>query len=65
MMGDATLFQRADMVEAGWQAVQPMLDEWKKGQTDVHAYWAGSHGPAAADRLLDRDGRHWLPLARQ
>ena len=28
MMGDQTLFQRADMVEAGWQAVQPILDLW-------------------------------------
>ncbi|GAC1347888.1 MAG: glucose-6-phosphate dehydrogenase [Acetobacteraceae bacterium] len=64
MMGDATLFQRADMVEAGWEAVQPILDEWAQGRTDVHAYWAGSHGPSPADRLLERDGRHWLPLTR-
>ncbi len=64
MMGDPTLFQRADMVEAGWAAVQPILDTWAQDGTeaDVHAYWAGSHGPAAADRLLERDGRHWLPL---
>jgi glucose-6-phosphate 1-dehydrogenase len=64
MMGDATLFQRADMVEAGWAAVQPVLETWQKhgSEADVHAYWAGSHGPAAADRLLERDGRHWLPL---
>ncbi len=62
MIGDATLFQRADMVEAGWRMVQPILDEWASGHTRVHDYAAGSHGPAAADRLLDRDGRHWLPL---
>jgi glucose-6-phosphate 1-dehydrogenase len=62
MIGDATLFQRADMVEAGWAAVQPILDEWATGTTEVHGYWAGSQGPAAADRLLERDGRHWLPL---
>ena len=62
MIGDATLFQRADMVEAGWQVVQPILDEWASGHTERHEYAAGSHGPAAADRLLDRDGRHWLPL---
>jgi hypothetical protein len=24
--GDATLFQRADNIEAGWQAMQPILD---------------------------------------
>jgi Transketolase, thiamine diphosphate binding domain/Glucose-6-phosphate dehydrogenase, C-terminal domain len=26
MIGDATLFQRADNIEAGWQAVQPILN---------------------------------------
>ena len=62
MMGDATLFQRADMVEAGWAAVQPILDLWESGQAGVSRYAAGSHGPAAADRLLDRDGIHWLKL---
>jgi glucose-6-phosphate 1-dehydrogenase len=65
MMGDPTLFQRADMVEAGWAAVQPILNTWAHDantEADVHAYWAGSHGPAAADRLLERDGRHWLKL---
>ena len=29
MIGDNILFQRADGVEAGWQAVQPFLDAWK------------------------------------
>jgi glucose-6-phosphate 1-dehydrogenase len=62
MMGDATLFQRADMVEAGWAVVQPILDMWASGQAGVSPYPAGSHGPAPADRLLDRDGRHWLKL---
>src|SRR4029079_11400409 len=28
MTGDSTLFLRSDMVEAGWQAVQPILDVW-------------------------------------
>src|SRR6202044_2845670 len=28
MIGDQTLFQRADSVEAGWSAVQPILDLW-------------------------------------
>ena len=62
MMGDATLFQRADMVEAGWKAVQPILDLWDSGQAGVSRYPAGSHGPAAADTLLNRDGLHWLEL---
>ena len=62
MIGDATLFQRADNVEAGWDAVQPILEEWDLGHLIVRRYPAGGSGPAAADELLERDGRHWLPL---
>jgi glucose-6-phosphate 1-dehydrogenase len=63
MTGDATLFQRADNVEAGWQAVQPILDAWARHPPkDFPNYVAGSDGPAAADELLARDGRAWRPL---
>jgi len=58
MIGDNLLFQRADGVEAGWQAVQPFLDAWKNAGT-VETYPAGSEGPKAADELLRRDGRSW------
>jgi glucose-6-phosphate 1-dehydrogenase len=60
MIGDNILFQRADSVEAGWQAVQPFLDAWKKaGAKGLQPYKAGSEGPEAADELLKRDGRNW------
>jgi glucose-6-phosphate 1-dehydrogenase len=63
MIGDATLFQRADNIEAGWQAVQPILDTWANNPPrDFPNYIAGSDGPAAADELLTRDGRAWRPL---
>jgi glucose-6-phosphate 1-dehydrogenase len=63
MIGDATLFQRADTVEAGWQAVQPFLDAWANNPPgDFPNYAAGSAGPAAADELLARDCRAWRPL---
>jgi len=63
MTGDATLFQRADNIEAGWQAVQPILDVWGNNPPrDVSNYAAGGSGPAAADELLARDGRAWRPL---
>ena len=63
MIGDATLFQRADMVEAGWAAVQPIVDAWASHKpTDFPNYAAGSAGPAASDALLARDGRGWRPL---
>jgi glucose-6-phosphate 1-dehydrogenase len=63
MIGDATLFQRADTVEAGWQAVQPILDTWSNNPPrDFPNYVAGSDGPAAADELLARDGFAWRSL---
>jgi len=63
MIGDATLFQRADNIEAGWSAVQPIIDAWAGSPaTDFPNYAAGSDGPAAADELLARDGRAWRPL---
>jgi glucose-6-phosphate 1-dehydrogenase len=64
MIGDNILFQRADSVEAGWQAVQPFLDAWKKaGAKGLQTYKAGSTGPEAADELLKRDGRSWRILS--
>jgi len=63
LIGDATLFQRADTVEAAWCAVQPVLDAWAaRPAGDFPNYAAGSLGPDAADRLLGRDGYAWLPL---
>jgi glucose-6-phosphate 1-dehydrogenase len=63
MIGDATLFHRADTVEAGWQAVQPILDAWANNPPrNFPNYVAGGSGPAAADELLARSGRAWRPL---
>ena len=60
MVGDATLFQRADNIEAGWAAVDPLLTAWKSA--GVEDYAAGTDGPKGAEDLLARDGRQWLPL---
>lgn len=60
MQGDATLFRRADMVEASWKVVAPIVEEWEKQSSDpLPTYAAGSWGPVAADELLDRDGHRW------
>jgi glucose-6-phosphate 1-dehydrogenase len=60
MIGDATLFQRADMVEAGWKVVDPMLDVWRAlPPRKFPNYASGSWGPAEADQLLEQDGRQW------
>jgi len=60
MTGDATLFQRADMVEAGWSVITPILDVWKAlPPRSFPNYASGSWGPKEADDLLARDGRSW------
>ncbi len=60
MAGDATLFQRADNIEAGWEVVEPVLEKWKEeAPSNFPNYAAGSQGPAEADELLRRDGREW------
>jgi glucose-6-phosphate 1-dehydrogenase len=60
MTGDATLFQRADMVEAGWSIVNPALDVWKAlPPRNFPNYPAGTWGPKESDDLIERDGRCW------
>jgi glucose-6-phosphate 1-dehydrogenase len=60
MIGDPTLFMRADMVEQTWRIVQPVLDGWARdGASDLPIYPSGSAGPGASDELLARDGRCW------
>lgn len=64
LIGDQTLFNRADQIEAGWVAVQPFLDAWQNGEGISEIYRAGSAGPVAADDLLARDGRAWHKIGQ-
>jgi glucose-6-phosphate 1-dehydrogenase len=59
MRGDATLFDRADSVEAAWELVDPILYAWQNAPSAFPNYAAGSWGPREADELLERDGRRW------
>ena len=55
MLGDATLFQRSDMVEAAWHVVAPILDVWEAlPPRRFPNYAAGTWGPPEADELLDQ-----------
>jgi glucose-6-phosphate 1-dehydrogenase len=66
MAGDATLFQRADMVEAGWSVIQPILDVWHAlPARGFPNYAAGSWGPKEAEDLLQRDGRAWREIGAE
>jgi glucose-6-phosphate 1-dehydrogenase len=63
MMGDQTLFMRADQVEAAWELLMPVLNSWKsKKSLNFPNYSAGSWGPENAEALIARDGFHWFTL---
>jgi glucose-6-phosphate 1-dehydrogenase len=65
MLGDASLFTRADEVEAAWGIVTPLINVWqewdKEGDPDADMcfYEAGSWGPENADNLIEHDARRW------
>ncbi len=60
LLGDASLFTRADEAEKAWGVIMPIIDAWADGgPPDFPNYAAGSWGPEAADELLARDGRRW------
>ncbi len=59
MLGDATLFTRADEVEEQWALVDAIRAAWSREKIAFPNYPAGSWGPPSADDLLQRDGRSW------
>ncbi len=59
LRGDATLFDRADSVEAAWTLVSPVLEAWRTAPAGIPTYPAGSWGPREADILMERDGHRW------
>ena len=60
ILGDATLFQREDMLEAAWSVVAPIQEVWKAlPARGFPNYPAGTWGPEEADELMTKDGRHW------
>jgi glucose-6-phosphate 1-dehydrogenase len=59
MRGDATLFDRADGLEAAWALIDPILQVWRDRTAPIPTYAAGTWGPRESDELLERDGRYW------
>ncbi|HEV3484662.1 MAG TPA: hypothetical protein VG106_04595, partial [Vicinamibacterales bacterium] len=68
MLGDASLFTRADEVEAAWGIVTPIIEQWHEWDragtpdSDMCFYEAGSWGPDNADQMIERDNRRWRRL---
>jgi glucose-6-phosphate 1-dehydrogenase len=59
MLGDRTLFTRADEVEQAWVWAEDILEGWRQHSSNVHFYPAGAWGPPWADAFIERDGRQW------
>ena len=60
LLGDASLFTRADEVEGAWGIVTPIIEAWaSEPAPDFPNYEAGTWGPEEADELLAAEGRRW------
>jgi glucose-6-phosphate 1-dehydrogenase len=59
MLGDGTLFTRADEVEEQWLLVDSIVAAWQRDRPYFPNYAAGTWGPPSSDELVHRDGRSW------
>lgn len=64
MLGDQTLFTRADEVEAAWNIVMPLINAWESPSDPslMPQYEAGTWQPTEAEMMLNRDRRRWRRL---
>jgi glucose-6-phosphate 1-dehydrogenase len=62
LIGDATLFIRADEVARSWRIVDPLLACWEHASDPIPLYHAGTWGPQEATQLIQRDARQWRNL---
>src|SRR5690606_34506325 len=62
ILGDSTLFARADEVEASWKLFTPLLEYWAKTAPPFPNYPCGTWGPEAADEMIAKDNRDWRKL---
>jgi glucose-6-phosphate 1-dehydrogenase len=63
IIGDATLFMRADQVEAAWSILMPIIETWEgNSNTGFPNYAVGTQGPEDAEALIARDGHHWIVM---
>ncbi len=65
MAGDATLFMRADEVEAQWRIIEPVISTWENTIDEPASYERGTWGPEEADMLMAKGGRRWYQPATE
>ncbi|RKZ79912.1 MAG: glucose-6-phosphate dehydrogenase [Gammaproteobacteria bacterium] len=59
ILGDRSLFLRADEVDLAWKAVDPIIEKWSKEQDFVHKYPAGTWGPEEVNQIFDNSCHQW------
>ena len=59
LVGDPTLFIRADEVGRSWRIVDPVMRYWAGDKRPIPLYQAATWGPPEAGSLIARDGRTW------
>ena len=59
IIGDRSLFLRADEVDLAWKAVDPIINKWSKEQDFIHTYKAGTWGPEEVNRIFDDPCHQW------
>jgi len=63
MLGDQTLFTRADDVQATWRLLTPILQAWQESHSVPYQYPAGAESFSAANALAESNGRKWRKLS--
>ncbi|HYO26034.1 MAG TPA: glucose-6-phosphate dehydrogenase, partial [Lacipirellulaceae bacterium] len=59
--GDASLFARADEVEAAWKVCDPIIDQWQaQDKPTLFMYDPGGWGPTECDQWMTSQGRSWF-----
>ena len=62
IIGDPTLFARADAVEACWSFLTPIINTWRENSdAKLYGYPAGSWGPIEANNLFEDEDENWYP----
>ena len=62
MIGDSTLYARADAVKASWKFVDPILQAWKTNQDiPLYFYECNTWGPKEANLLFGNKELKWRP----
>lgn len=59
ILGDPTLYSRADAIESAWKICQPILDRWEERDREIPKYEAGTWGPRESEMMIEAEGRYW------